>query len=279
LVVTDAMDMAGLAKQFSMGEASVRAIEAGADILLMPPDPEVAIRAVLTAVTKGRINRKRIDQSAQRILEAKVRVGLNKRKLVDLDAISDALDSEEEAGRAQGLADRAITLVRNDGGVVPLATPDQACVVASTGVRLSTFGQRMIDEFRKRAPLARLVFVDNARSGEALEAILGDTTSCSVIVFATFTTNPALTDDLAAFLSKLTEGTVPVVLVSFGNPYLVKEFPKIAAYMATFSPTIPSEIATVKALLGEIAISGHLPISIPEIAAYGDGIQLPRRGN
>ena len=80
LVVTDAMDMLGLAKQFSMGEASVRAIEAGADVLLMPPDPEVAIRAVLAAVEKGRLTRKRIDQSALRVLEAKVRVGLTKKK-------------------------------------------------------------------------------------------------------------------------------------------------------------------------------------------------------
>src|SRR6185295_19022884 len=76
LVITDAMEMAGLAKQFNTGEASVRAIEAGADVLLMPPDPGVAIRAVLAAVGRGRISRKRIDDSALRILEAKVRLGL-----------------------------------------------------------------------------------------------------------------------------------------------------------------------------------------------------------
>ena len=161
LIVTDSMEMKGLTKQFKNGEAAVRAIEAGADVLLMPPDPDAVIRALTAAVNSGRISRKRIDQSVQRILEAKVHVGLNKKKLVDLDAITDVLDSNEEAERAQTVADRAITLVRNEGNVVPIPAPADACVIASIGVRLSTFGQRMIDEFHRRAPSARVVFIDN----------------------------------------------------------------------------------------------------------------------
>jgi beta-N-acetylhexosaminidase len=277
LVVTDAMDMLGLAKQFSSGEASVRAIEAGADVLLMPPDPDAAIRAVLSAIERGRISKQRIDQSAARVLEAKVRVGLFKKKLVDLDAISDALDTPDDADRAQSLADRAVTLVRNVGDVVPLAARDQACVVASVGVRMSSFGQRMIDEFRRRAPKAKLVFVDNTMPGPALEAMVGDTSRCPAIVFATFTTNTTLNGDIGPFVQKLTDGTVPVVFVTFGNPYLLKDFPRVAAYIATFSPTPPAETAVVKALFGEIAITGKLPVSIPGFAQYGDGIQLPKK--
>src|ERR1019366_9759769 len=98
--------------------------EAGADVLLMPSDPGASIRALMAAVVQGRLSRQRIDQSALRVLEAKVRVGLTKKKLVDLDAVSDALDSEEEAERAQNVADRALTLVRNEGDVVPLVTPN-----------------------------------------------------------------------------------------------------------------------------------------------------------
>ena len=80
-------------------------------------------------------------------------MGLAKKKLVDVDAVSDALDSDDEAARAQSVADRALTLVRNQGGVIPLATPNQACLVVSSGIRLSTFGQRLAAEFRQRAPL------------------------------------------------------------------------------------------------------------------------------
>jgi beta-N-acetylhexosaminidase len=277
LVVTDAMDMAGLTKQFHTGEASVRAIEAGADVLLMPADPGVAIRAVLAAVEKGRLSRQRIDQSALRVLEAKVRVGITKKKLVDVDAVSDALDSEEEAERAQSVADRALTLVRNEGGVVPLLAPDQACLVVSAGVRLSSSGQRLAEEFRKRAAQAHIAFVDNSLPSAALDAVVGDVSVCSALVFATFTTNPMLAGDLPAYLEKLSQGSTPVALVSFGNPYLLSGFPQVAGYLAAFSTATPSEISVAKALLGEIPITGHLPVTIPNFAEYGEGIQLPAR--
>ena len=275
LIVTDAMDMLGLARKFDIREASVRAIEAGADVLLMPADPDAAIRGVLAAIEKGRLSRKRIDESVQRVLEAKVRVGLTKKKLVDLDAISDALDSEEEAARAQDIADRAVTLVRNEGNVVPLATPNQSCLLISSGIRLSSFGQRMAADFRARAPQAREIFIDNSLPLAALDAVMGDASRCAAIVFATFTTNPTLGGDLPAFLEKLTESAVPVALVSLGNPYLLSAYPKVAAYMAAFTTATPAEASVVKALLGEIPISGHLPVSIPGYAVYGDGIQLP----
>ena len=277
LVVTDAMDMAGLTKQFNTGEASVRAIEAGADVLLMPSDPGASIRALMAAVAQGRLSRQRIDQSALRVLEAKVRVGLPKRKIIDLDAISDALDLDEEANRAQDVADRALTLVKNDGGVVPLFAPNQACLVVSAGVRLSTFGQRLAQEFRKRAPQARVAFVDNSLPIAALDAVIGDVSVCSALVFATFTTNPILGGDLPAYLEKLSQGSTPVALVSFGNPYLLSGFPKVNGYLAAFSTATPSEISVVKALMGEIPITGHLPVTIPNFAQYGEGIQLPAK--
>lgn len=277
LVVTDAMDMAGLTKQFPTGEASVRAIEAGADVLLMPPDPEGAIRAVMAAVAKGRISRQRIDQSALRVLGAKIRVGLNKKKLVDLDAVSDALDLDDEIERSQSVADHALTLVRNEGSVLPLAVPNQACLVVSAGLRMSYFGQRLAEEFRKRAPQARIVFIDNSMPGAALDAVLGDASTCSAVVFAAFTTAPVLAGELPAYLEKLSQGPIPVTLVSFGNPYLLAGFPRVAGYLATFSTATPSETSVAKALVGEIAITGHMPVTIPNIAQYGEGIQLPAK--
>ncbi len=98
IVVTDSLEMAGFASKFSSGEGSVRALEAGADVLLMPPNPEQAIRAVIAAVEKGRITRQRIDDSVMRVLAAKVRTGVIKKKLVDLDEISDVLDDHGSRG-------------------------------------------------------------------------------------------------------------------------------------------------------------------------------------
>ena len=279
IVVTDALNMAGITQALSAGgEAAVRAVQAGADVLLAPPNPDVAIRAVIAAVEKGTIPRKRIDDSALLVLQAKVHVGLMKNKLVDLDAISNALDSPEAAAHAQSVADRAVTLVRNTNNVVPLAAPDSACLIASSGIRLSAFGQKLAEDFHKRAPHARVIFVDNMLPPLALDAVLGDPSTCSAIVFATFTINPMLAPDVAAFVDKLSQGTVPVVFVALGNPYLVTPFTKVAAYLATFSTTTTTgEAAAVKALFGEIPITGKLPVTIPDFGQYGDGIQLPAR--
>ncbi len=227
--------------------------------------------------SRGRITRQRIDESALRVLQAKVRVGLPKKKLVDLDAVSDALDSDDEAERSQSVADRALTLVRNNGAMLPLAMPNQACLVISAGIRLSSFGQRLADEFRRRAPQARIVFIDNSLPIAALDAVTGDVSTCSGLVFATFTTSPMLAGDLPAYLEKLSTSSTPVALVSFGSTYMLSGFPKVSAYIAAFSTATPSETSVAKALLGEIPITGHMPVTIPDFAQYGDGIQLPAK--
>jgi beta-N-acetylhexosaminidase len=261
----------------------VRAIEAGADVLLMPPDPEQAIRAVMAAVSSGRIPKKRIDESATRVLAAKVRVGLTKKKLVDLDEIADVIQSPEAAASAQHVSDAAVTLVKNDLGIVPLAAANSACVVLAVERHNSVSGQRFQTEFARRAPQARIIFVDGTMPQAELEAALPAAGSCSSMVVAAFISvaaekgSVALPGDLGPFIQKLTEGPVPVVFVSAGNPYLLASAPKCTAYLASFSVTQPSEASAVKALFGEIPITGRLPVSIPGFAMLGDGIQLGGR--
>jgi beta-N-acetylhexosaminidase len=283
IIVTDAMDMQGLAQMFNQGEAAVRALDAGADVLLMPVNPETVIHAVLSAIEGGRLKKTRIDESVMRVLEAKVRVGVMKKKLVDLDEISDVFDSEEDVAQAQQASDHAVTLVRNEHDVLPLAASAQSCLVVVVERRTSTAGTRMIDAYRKFSPKSQIVTVDASMNAAALAAIVGDTSKCSAIVVAAFATVAAykgsvgLSGELTPFVAKLTEGSVPVALVAMGNPYLLSAFPKTAAYLATFSSTNPSEVSAVKALFGEIPIAGHMPVTIPGFSKYGDGIQLPAR--
>jgi beta-N-acetylhexosaminidase len=283
LIVTDAMDMQGLAKQFSGGEAAVRAVAAGADVLLMPPDPERAINAVVAAVKGGRLSRQRLEESASRVVAAKIRLGLMKKKLVDLDAITTVLDSPEATARAQDVSDRAVTLFKNDNDVLPLRPGSKPCMVVMREVRVSTTGLRMAQEVQARAPWTHLIVVDSSLPLAALEATVGDTSSCPAIIVETSASpaanrgNVALGGDLSAFVEHLIEGSAPVVLVSLGNPYLLTSFPKTSAYVATFSSTVPSEVSAAKALFGDIAVTGRSPVTIPGFAKPGDGIQLPAR--
>ena len=274
LVVTDAMNMNGLAKQVGPGEAAIRSIEAGVDVLLMPPDPELVIKAVLRAIETKRLTAKRIDQSVQKILDAKLKLGLYKKRTVDVDALSDTLNSDEADEEAQKVADHAVTLVKNNGNLVPLPAASASCVVISAGLRTSGFGQRFQEEVRKRAPKVKVMLVDNSLPAGALDSILGDLSSCSAIVFAAYTTNPTLAGDLPALVDRLSESAVPVVFVTFGNPYLLAKHPKVSAYMPAFSTAPTSEAAAAKALFGEIPITGRMPVSIPGLAQYGDGLQV-----
>ncbi len=278
LVITDAMDMQGLSLLFDPGEASVKALEAGADVLLMPPDPDRSFNAVLQAISQGRLTRQRIDQSVRRILAAKLRAGLFKNRLVDPDKIYEVYGSKESEERAQKISDEAVTLVKNDGDVVPLKNAGSTCLVVLLRGRNSYFGERFVTEFHKRAPRARAFFFDSNLPEAALDAAIGDTSACSVIVATTYVNVAAyrgtvgLPGDLAPFAKKLTEGKTPVVFVALGNPYLLSLLPNAAASLAVYSTTPPSEISAVKALLGEIDPRGHLPVTIPGFAKLGDGI-------
>lgn len=277
LIVTDSMAMQGMTMLFDSGEGSVRSVIAGADVLLMPPDPEKAVRALVGAVEDGRISRQRLDQSVMRVLAAKISLGLYKKKLVNLDAISDVLDSPESAEKAQAVADHAVTLIRNDRSALPLAANSRACLIVITELRISQFGQRTIQEFRRRAPNGRVVSLDTGLPLSALEATAGDTGSCSAIVAASFASVSADLRDAKPFLEKLSQGPAPLVLLPFENPYLLTSIPGAAAYLTPFSSSLPSEIAAVKALFGEIPITGHTPVTIPGFAQLRDGIQLPAR--
>jgi beta-N-acetylhexosaminidase len=283
LVITDSLEMGGIAQGFTSADAAVRAIEAGADTLLMPADPEAAIRAVVAAVGSGRLTRTRIQESVVKILAAKERVGLDRKRFVDLEGIGDVVDSPEDADRAQEIADRAVTLVRNTGAAVPLADAQSACFVVLPESRYSVEGQSFTQEVRKRARTAQVATLDPSMQPEAVDAILAKLQGCTSYAIAAFSAVSSgrgavgLAGDLPRAVQTLTASGKPVTMVALGNPYLLRNFSNVTAYLATFSTVPLSEIAAVKALWGEIAIGGHLPVTIPGLANYGDGIALPAK--
>lgn len=280
LITTDAMDMYGLSKQFSPGEAAVRAIEAGADVLLIPPDPERAIRGVVQAVESGRISPARLRASVEKVLRAKVRLGLDKDRFVNIENLIDGVDVAEAAASAQRTADRAITLVRDERDLFPAKQPDRACVFVLQENRWSTQGRKFVEEVKVRGPRTLAMVVDASLPDNALAAIAENASACGAVYVAAYAAPSAFRGDAALMLSPpltkfveaLLAGPAPVGLISFGNPYLLRGFPNAPSYVATFTTAPTGEIAMAKALFGEIRFQGRLPVSIPGLAAYGAGI-------
>src|SRR5690349_2715625 len=137
LVVTDALDMNGLMRLYSSdgvnpsGAAAVAAVKAGEDMVLIPADIEGAYNGLLNAARSGEIPKAQIDESVLKILRAKASVGLNKARLVDVDALDKIVAQPENVAAGQRMADAAVTLVRDNGQMFPLkrvpkGTPDTA---------------------------------------------------------------------------------------------------------------------------------------------------------
>jgi len=280
LIVTDAMDMAGLALLYDPGEAAVRAIEAGADVLLIPGDCERAIAAIVAAVKSGRLTRKRLDESVARVLEAKIRLGLTRRRQVNLDEVPDVVTSPEAADAADRVARGALTLVKNDGNIFPLRNPASACVAVLTESRGSQHGVALAADLKKRAPSMSVITLDPTLPSEAVSLVARDMASCPVVVLAPFVTVGAfkgtvsLRDPYPQLVQALIDRRLPVAVIAFGSPYVIRSLPGVSACMATFSTTVTSEDAVADALFGDIPITGHLPVSIPGVAKLGDGIQV-----
>lgn len=281
ILTTDAMDMQGLTQMFPPGEAAVRALEAGNDLLLIPQDPRAAVRAVLEALNSGRLDRRQVDRSVIRILEAKVRVGLHVRREVRIESIPDALLDPDDLAAARTAAQRAITVVKNNNGLIPLKNRENSCWFILSGNRFSTQGQGLLEELRSRRirnvtlldpQLPETEFASHAEKAAACEtAILG-----AYVTASAYRGNVDLAGNYPAFVKKLLAGGRPVVFLALGNPYLLRTYPDVAAYLATFSTARVSEEAAVRAVLGEAPVTGRLPVTIPGLATAGFGIMIEK---
>ncbi len=280
IVCTDALDMQAITKLYGHGETAVRALEAGVDLLILPGDGKEAVRAVVAAVKEGRLTKARIDESVLKLLTAKAKLGLQKKRFVDVESVPDSLATPEDEELATHVAERAVTLVRNENNILPLANPERACWFVLSGGRFSAQGRELADAARRSAKGAQVTLLDPMLPTSEFDELAAKAqTNCEAVVVsayvlvAAYSGNVGLPGNYPAFVEKLMASGKPVVFIALGNPYLLRAFPKVTAYLATFSTTQPSEIAAVRAVTGEIGIGGKLPVSIPGFAQIGDGLK------
>ena len=285
LIVTDALDMGGVTNAFTPEESSIQAFLAGADVLLMPPDPAKVIRALAEAVRSGRVPMARVDDSVRRILEAKARLGLHRDRFVDVEALPSRLGLKTSLELAKKVFEGAATLVRNEGGVLPLASAGKKVAVLSLSSDPGAYhaGQAFVAGMNKRAPGAVAYFADGDTGQETLDAAAAGATRADVAVVALFSSLRSWKGSVdldarhVALVGKLAEGPVPVVVVSFGSPYFLRHFPGVDAYLCLYRDTPQTQAVAVRALFGELPVRGRLPVSMPGLYPAGHGMELETR--
>ncbi len=284
LIVSDAMTMDGITKLYSPQDAAVKAVQAGVDMILKTPATEDVIDALIESVKTGEISEQRIDDSVGRILEAKARLGLHKRKLVKIDALDRILGSKTHLQLAQQAYEGAITLVKNDEKVLPLSDPDQKIAVFSLSSDPGGYyaGRTLVDELEDRFP-ELVSFYAEATTGEKyLEEGKKLAEDADVLIFALFSARLArkgsvdLSLDHIQLVHEAASGETPVVVISFGSPYFLRHFPEVDSYLCVYRYTREAQITAARALLGEIDIKGRLPVSIPDLFPRGHGLILPK---
>jgi beta-N-acetylhexosaminidase len=287
LIVTDAMSMSGLTLYFTQEEASVRALEAGADLLLKPADADAVLRGVREAVNKGRLKEDRIAQSVRKVLAAKYDLGLVKQRDTPLDAIDVNVAGKDATGLAREIAEHAITLVRNDDQLLPLATlkPDTRILnlAITNGDDRLWIANGFVSAFgHSGTKLETVVLDDRSTEAEVKKALekAGKADFVIASLYGRVRTGQArsvgLPDPGAKALSEVIRRKLKVIGISFGNPYLLQSFPELRTYVVAYGDMPSLQQAAARALLAEIDVTGTLPITLPGLYPRGTGIQIKR---
>jgi len=276
LIITDAMNMRGLTAEGA--SAVLRAVKAGADILLQPRNTQLSITVIVEAVRRGEISEQRIDESVRRILTAKAQLGLHEGRQTMGDLVWDDLRERNEQLAAR-IAERSITLVKDSPRQIPIEPEAPVLSIIYTDSRNSSRGAEFEDALRAEGRIVSTIRINASTSPAAFDDIIAAATRArgAVVVSSYAQALPwkgeiGLPPHIAEGLGKLARSR-PILFVSFGDPYVLSALPDLGTYVLAWSDAPVAQRAAARALLGLAPISGRLPISIPPHYAAGHGLQ------
>ena len=285
LIVSDAMSMSGLTLYFTQEEAGVRAFLAGTDILEKPADNDLMIRGLADAVKSGRIPIAKLDESVTRQIAWKHELGLFDNKITSVDAMDQIIAGPETLALTDEVANKAITLVRNDTSALPL---DRTKKIAVFGVSNgfdgpATMGS-LVNTIRSNGVKITTAYVQENTTAEQAAIARKTVNEADVIVVGLYgrvrsgaLNSVGIPENGAAILREALAANKTVIGISFGNPYILSNFSDLKTYLIAYGDMSSLQRATARSLLGQQAITGKLPITLPNLHPRGTGIQLPKR--
>lgn len=276
LLVTDALDMSGATATYPPDVAPVRALLAGADQLLIPPQMDTAYAAVLRAVRAGVISKKRLNDSVYRILLHKARHGLFQNPYVDPVGAARVMGASDHLASAQAISDRTTTLIENEAGLLPLDPGPREVLVAGWG---ATTTQTLATALAARGATTQVLESGTTPTQEAAAAaqdadlVVVTTNNAYAVDAATGQPTAAAAAQTRLVRALLATGT-PVVVAAVRNPYDVASFPEAPTVLDTYGYTASQLESLVRVMFGEVRPSGRLPVSIPGPRGTGELFEI-----
>ncbi len=269
VVMTDSLGMGALMERYAIGEAALAAFLAGADVLAfgadfghMPEEQKDAYATLLEAYRAGAITAERLDESVRRVLSLKAKYGLLDWAPVEVEDLSGLVGTRESLALADAVAEEAITVVRNDAGLLPVAAEGTLLVIAPESA------QALVGQVQAYRPQATGLIVGAEPTADEIATAVAAAQAADAVVVATKEAwrRPAQVELVRALLDRR-----PAVL-AVGVPYDLLAFPEVEAFVAAYGETLPSLRGAARVLCGEAIASGRLPVELPGLYPLGHGL-------
>jgi hypothetical protein len=183
---------------------------------------------------------------------------------------------------ADEIAQKAITILKNERNLLPLNGTRSASVLSVTFRRGSDLlaGRYFNQSLRATYPRVSTLDLEAGANASEYDAVLRRARGQALVIVGTYSSYAGSVDDRDK-LTELIDGLrglgVPHVVIAFGNPYLISDFPQTPAYMLAWNGSEASQRAAVGALFGAFDVLGRAPTSIPPVFALGDGLTIPMK--
>jgi beta-glucosidase-like glycosyl hydrolase/CubicO group peptidase (beta-lactamase class C family) len=281
LIFTDAMNMKGVAKYYSQGEAAVMALQAGNDILLTPTQLPKVVKAIEEALDSNWIDSAQFEHSVKKVLAAKYQLGLTKAPKLSTTDLNRRLNPFSARLLQEQMSEQQITVVKNRKDLLPLRNLEKKKVASiALGFRDKTTFQRMLGNYCRADYYQYSNTVDSLAFDIALQELRDKDYDLYIVSIHNTNRTPdefyGINPAAIHFINQLNKKE-KIVLVSFGIPYNLQYFPNMEHLVVGYQDTKINQEKAAQLLFGVFTNTAQLPVQISEEYAKGTGINIDQR--
>jgi beta-glucosidase-like glycosyl hydrolase/CubicO group peptidase (beta-lactamase class C family) len=283
LVFSDGMNMKAITKHYKEGEAAVKALMAGADVIEFVVNPHGVVRSVLKAVKRGTLSEELINKKCRKVLLAKEWLNIYREKPVKTDGLYNDLNKQTYRLTSRLLREQALTAVFNRDEILPLKRLDtlQIATLALGAYEKATFQERVESYL-----VADHFFIDENSAPEDITLIFRKLSNYNLVLVGIYglKQTPAGRFGVQQYMQNVTEQLheLPKTVVSvFANPYAIEHLngiEKAGALIVAYEDNPLSHDYAAQLIFGAVGTRSRLPVSVPGMFAEGEGADVKKNG-